>query len=170
MLNTIQNCNSKSCLNVNFRNLWLHWTVKFNFLNIYIVNLALWKFYQNYSMLPFYFMFARLVKVVYKEIRRNLPIYMQEPARTKSVPFILHKTRTPMYISVQIVYISHANSLYKPCRWLFTRLIKSRSCKVYDPLRMHRLFFVCDWSRDISKLHTPSVWTSGVWYLIKGCP
>lgn len=91
-----------------------------------------------------YFMFARLVKVVYKEIRRNLPIYMQEPARTKSVPFILHKTRTPMYISVQIVYISHANSLYKPCRWLFTRLIKSRSCKVYDPLRMHRLFFVCD--------------------------
>lgn len=56
-------------------------------------------------------MFARLVKVVYKEIRRNLPIYMQEPARTKSVPFILHKTRTPTYISVQMT-----DDLYKPCK------------------------------------------------------
>lgn len=58
-------------------------------------------------------MIARSVKVVYKEIRRKLPIYMQERARTKLVlvPFILHKTRTTvyMYISVQTVYINHVD-------------------------------------------------------------
>lgn len=34
---------------------------------------------------------------------------MQERARTKQVlvPFILHKTRTTVYISVQTVYINH---------------------------------------------------------------
>lgn len=48
------------------------------------------KFYQYYSMFLFFFMIARSVKVVYKEIRRKLPIYMQERARTKLVlvPFI----------------------------------------------------------------------------------
>lgn len=71
------------------------------------------KFYQYYSMFLFFFMIARSVKVVYKEIRRKLPIYMQERARTKLVlvPFILHKTRTTvyMYISVQTVYINHVD-------------------------------------------------------------
>lgn len=56
-------------------------------------------------------MIARSVKVVYKEIRRKLPIYMQERTRTKLVlvPFILHKTRTTVYISVQTVYINHVD-------------------------------------------------------------
>lgn len=69
------------------------------------------KFYQYYSMFLFFFMIARSVKVVYKEIRRKLPIYMQERARTKLVlvPFILHKTRTTVYISVQTVYINHVD-------------------------------------------------------------
>lgn len=62
-------------------------------------------------MFLFFFMIARSVKVVYKEIRRKLPIYMQERARTKLVlvPFILHKTRTTVYISVQTVYINHVD-------------------------------------------------------------
>lgn len=36
---------------------------------------------------------------------------MQERARTKLVlvPFILHKTRTTVYISVQTVYINHVD-------------------------------------------------------------
>lgn len=69
------------------------------------------KFYQYYSMFLFYFMIARSVKVVYKEIRRKLPIYMQERTRTKLVlvPFILHKTRTTVCISVQTVYINHVD-------------------------------------------------------------
>lgn len=69
------------------------------------------KFHQYYSMFLFFFMIARSVKVVYKEIRRKLPIYMQERARTKLVlvPFILHKTRTTVYISVQTVYINHVD-------------------------------------------------------------
>lgn len=69
------------------------------------------KFYQYYSMFLFFFMIARSVKVVYKEIRIKLPIYMQERARTKLVlvPFILHKTRTTVYISVQTVYINHVD-------------------------------------------------------------
>lgn len=69
------------------------------------------KFYQYYSMFLFFFMIARSVKVVYKEIRRKLPIYMQERARTKLVlvPFILHKTRTTVYISVQTFYINHVD-------------------------------------------------------------
>lgn len=62
-------------------------------------------------MFLFFFMIARSVKVVYKEIRRKLPIYMQERTRTKLVlvPFILHKTRTTVYISVQTVYINHVD-------------------------------------------------------------
>lgn len=62
-------------------------------------------------MFLFVFMIARSVKVVYKEIRIKLPIYMQERARTKLVlvPFILHKTRTTVYISVQTVYINHVD-------------------------------------------------------------
>lgn len=62
-------------------------------------------------MFLFFFMIARSVKVVYKEIRRKLPIYMQERARTKLVlvPFILHKTRTTVYIGVQTVYINHVD-------------------------------------------------------------
>lgn len=69
------------------------------------------KFYQYYSMFLLFFMIARSVKVVYKEIRIKLPIYMQERARTKLVlvPFILHKTRTTVYISVQTVYINHVD-------------------------------------------------------------
>lgn len=78
---------------------------------MYIVDIPLWKFYQYYIMFLFYFMFARSVKVVYIEIRRNLPIYMQDRARTKQVlaPFILHTTRTTVYISVQTVYINHVD-------------------------------------------------------------
>lgn len=75
-------------------------------------------------MYPFYLMFARSVKVVYKEIRRNLPIYMQGRARTSSIHFAQNKD-TRVY--------QCANMLYKPCRWLFTRLIKSRFCTVFDP-------------------------------------
>lgn len=62
-------------------------------------------------MFLFFFMIARSVKVVYKEIRRKLPIYMQERTRTKLVlvPFILHTTRTTVYISVQTVYINHVD-------------------------------------------------------------
>lgn len=58
---------------------------------MYKVDLPLWKFYQNYTMYPFYLMFARSVKVVYKEIRRNLPIYMQGRARTSSIHFAQNK-------------------------------------------------------------------------------
>lgn len=99
------------CLNVNFRKLCLSCIVKFEFFQMYIVKYSSMKFYQYYSMFLFFFMIARSVKVVYKEIRRKLPIYMQERARTKLVlvPFILHKTRTTVYISVQTVYINHVD-------------------------------------------------------------
>lgn len=98
------------CLNVNFRKLCLSCIAKYEFLNVYSWYSSM-KFYQYYSMFLFFFMIARSVKVVYKEIRRKLPIYMQERARTKLVlvPFILHKTRTTVYISVQTVYINHVD-------------------------------------------------------------
>lgn len=81
------------------------------------------KFYQYYSMFLFFFMIARSVKVVYKEIRIKFTNIHAGTSTYKTSTSSIHFAQNKDNRVYQC-----ANSLYKPCRWLFTCLIKSRSC------------------------------------------